>query len=564
MTNPRRVFWIFLAVLAILSAGTAVPRPDAAGRSDDPLALKIDTLLDKTFKAGEPGAALLVKKDGRVMHRKGYGTADLELGIPIEPDMSFRLGSITKQFTAVSILMLEETGKLSVKDPIEKFLPDFPTQGRTITIENLLTHTSGVVDYTSLAEWLPLWRKDMSVSDIIGLFKDKPPDFAPGEHWKYSNSGYILLGAIIEKASGETYENFVQKNIFGPLGMKHSYYGSASRVLSRRIPGYGRDRSGFFNAPCISMTQPYAAGSLLSSVDDLALWNEALLANTLVKKESLERAWAPFKLNDGTSTGYGYGWSISDYQGHRLIEHGGGIMGFSTYGMLFPEDRALILLLTNSAIEDRAPAPFAEKIADLVLGIAPKELKAVPLGEKDLSPLLGVYADWEKTKISISREGTKVFAQISGGAKREIVALSPLEFAYTDRPTRLAFEKNAAAEIVGLTVRGRSGMPDKFVRTAAPLPSERKVAAVDPKIYDRYIGEYTLTPEFILSVTVENGTLMAQATGQPKVQLFPESETSFFLKVVDAQVEFQVDQAGKVTGLVLTQGGQKIPAKKTK
>ena len=564
MTKPRRVFWISLAVILVFSAGRAAWGSIRGARNDDPSAAKIDALLDKTYKTGEPGAALLVKQAGRILRRKGYGTADLELGIPVEPDMSFRLGSITKQFTAVAILMLEERGKLSVKDPIEKYLPDFPTQGRTVTVENLLTHTSGIVDYTSLAEWMPLWRKDMSVVEIIGLFKDKPFDFAPGEHWKYSNSGYILLGAIIEKASGETYPDFIQKNIFDPLGMTHSYYGSASRVLPRRIPGYGRDRNGFTNAAYISMTQPFAAGSLLSSVDDLALWNEALLSNALIKKESRERAWTPFKLNDGTNTGYGYGWSISEYEGHRLVEHGGGIMGFSTYGMLFPDDRVLIVLLTNSAIEDRAPAPFAEKIADLVLDVRRKELKAVTLEEKDLSPLLGVYADWDKTKISISREGTKIFAQASGGAKREIVALSPLEFAFTDRPTRLAFEKNALGEIVGVTMRGRSGIPDKFVRTAKPLPGERKTASVDPKIYDRYAGEYTFTPDFIFIVTVENGRLMAQATGQPKVQLFPESETAYFLKVVDAQVEFQVDAAGKATGLVLTQGGQKIPAQKTK
>ncbi len=564
MTNARRVFWISLAALLIFAAGGAAMRPITGARHDDPPAAKIDALLEKTYKIGEPGAALLIKKDGRILHRKGYGTADLELGIPIEPDMSFRLGSITKQFTAVAILMLEERGKLSVKDPIEKYLPDFPTQGRTITVENLLTHTSGIVDYTSLAEWMPLWRKDMSVPDIMALFKDKPPDFAPGEHWKYSNSGYILLGAIIEKASGEPYADFIQKNIFDPLGMTHSYYGSASRILPRRIPGYGRDRNGFTNSAYISMTQPFAAGSLLASVDDMALWNEALLSNTLIKKESRERAWTPFKLNDGTNTGYGYGWWISDYEGHRLVEHGGGIMGFSTYGMLFPEDRMLIVLLTNSAIEDRAPAPFAEKIADLVLDISRAELKAVTLGEKDLIPLPGVYAGWEKNRISISREGTKVFAQTSGGAKREIIALSPLEFAFTDRPTRLTFEKNTADEIVGLTVRGRSGMPNNFVRTAKPLPAELKIAVVDPKIYDRYAGEYAFTPDFIFTVTVENGKLMAQATGQPKVELFPESETRYFLKVVDAQVEFQVDEAGKATGLVLTQGGQKIPAKKSK
>ena len=565
MTNTKRSWSFFLAAFLFVAAvSLSAGRPAAGFRSDEGLAAKIDALLDKTYKTGEPGAALLVKKDGRILHRKGYGTADLELGIPVDPDMSFRLGSITKQFTSVCILMLEERGKLSIKDPIDKYLPDYPMQGKTISIENLLTHTSGVVDYTSLSEWMPLWRKDMSVAEIIALFKDKPLDFAPGEHWRYSNSGYILLGAIIEKASGETYEDFVRKNIFEPLGMKHSYYGSAMRVLPRRIPGYGLDRNGFANAPYISMTQPYAAGSLLSSVDDLALWNEALLSNTLIKKESLARAWTPFKLNDGTNSGYGYGWEISDYEGHRLIEHGGGIMGFSTYGMLFPDDRISIVLLTNSAIENRSPAPFAEKVADLVLGVTRKELKSVTLGEKDLAPLPGLYIDWQKATISISREGTKIYAQSTGGLKRELAALSPLEFAFTDRPTRLTFEKSAAGEITGLTVRGRVGVPGQFVRIGKAPAAERKVAAVDPKIYDRYAGEYAFTPDFVFVLTIEDGRLMAQATGQPKIELFPESETRWFLKVVDAQVEFQLDGAGKVTGLVLTQGGKNIPAKKTK
>lgn len=549
---------LVLAVTVLLALGAR------GACAQESLSEKVDAILSKTFKTGEPGAALLIKKDGKILMRKGYGTADLELGVPVEPDMSFRLGSITKQFTSVSILMLQERGKLSVTDPIDKYLPDFPTHGQVITIENLLTHTSGIVDYTSLSEWLPLWRKDMTVPEIIALFKDKPLEFAPGEHWKYSNSGYILLGAIIEKAAGGTYENFVQKNIFDPLGMNHSYYGSASRVLPRRIPGYGRDARGFINAPYISMTQPYSAGSLLSSVDDLALWNDAILAGKLIKKESLAPAWTAYTLKDGTSAGYGYGWSVSDYEGHRLIEHGGGIMGFSTYGMLFPDDNALVVLLTNSAIPGRDPMPFAVQAADLTLGITHKEAKAVTLEDKDLAPLLGVYVDWEKNEYSITREGVKVFAQRSGAGKTEIVPISPLEFAVKDRPSRFVFAKNERGEVTGLTVVGRGGPVQKFARTTKSLPSERKIAAVDPAVYGPYAGEYVFTPDFVFTVTIENNKLMAQATGQPKVELFPESETRFFLKEVDAQVEFQKDASGKVTGLLLTQGGQKIPAKKSK
>jgi CubicO group peptidase (beta-lactamase class C family) len=528
------------------------------------LTAKIDALLEKTYKAGEPGAALLIKKDGRILHRKGFGTADLELGLPVAPDMSFRLGSITKQFTAVAILMLEEQGKLSVKDPVDKYLPDFPTPGKTITIENLLTHTSGVVSYTALPEWLPLWRKDMSVAELIGLFKDKPLEFGPGEHWKYSNSGYVLLGAVIEKAAGLTYESFIQKNIFEPLGMTHSYYGSASRVLPWRIPGYDAEGKAFVNAPYISMTQPYAAGSLLSSVDDLVLWYEGLLSGKLIKRESLERAWTPFKLNDGSNTGYGYGWAVSDYRGHRLIEHGGGIMGFSTYGMLFPGDRTLILLLTNSAIAGRDPEPFAVQIADLVLGLAPPEMKPVVLAEADLAPLAGIYADWEKNEVTVVREGASLFAQMPGGSKRALLPLGRLEFAIQDRPTRLVFERKGGGPAESVNTVARNGVGTRFERTAKTPPAERRVAAVDPKILSRYPGEYALAPTFSIVVTLENGRLMTQPTGQPKIEIFPESETRFFLKVVDAQIEFQVDGEGKATGLVLTQGGRKMPAKKTK
>ena len=259
----------------------------------------IDQLLSGTFKPGEPGAAVIVTRKGQTLFRKGYGMADLELQVPIEPDMVFRLGSVTKQFTAVAILMLEEQGKLSVSDPITKFLPDYPTQGHTITVEHLLTHTSGIRSYTEMPEWLPQWRKDFTLNELIDFFKNQPMDFAPDEKWLYDNSGYILLGAIIEKASGQSYEDFIRTKIFEPLGMKHSCYDHTERIIPKRVKGYERTSSGFQNAPYLSMTQPYAAGSLASSVDDLALWNSALWSNKLLKPESLAKAHKAHVLKDG-------------------------------------------------------------------------------------------------------------------------------------------------------------------------------------------------------------------------------------------------------------------------
>ncbi len=562
MSTIKRGFcFLFLAIFIFISASSAQPAGQA---SEKGLTSQVEELLQKVYKAGEPGAAILVKKQGKVLLRKGYGLADMELGIPIEPDMVFRLGSITKQFTAVAILMLAEQKKLSLQDEITKFLPDYPTQGKTITIEHLLTHTSGIKSYTDLPEWLPLLRKDMTLKEIIDFFKDKPMEFSPGERWKYCNSGYILLGAIIEKISGETYEAFLQKNIFDPLGMKHSYYGSASRVIPRRIPGYSKGKIGFENAPYLSMTQPYAAGSLLSSVDDLAIWNEALLAGKLIKRETVEKAFTPYKLKDGTDTGYGYGWFISNYEGHRIIEHGGGIMGFTTYTLLMPEDQAFVALLTNSDIEGRVPEPFAFKITALTLGKPYKEPVAITLEEKAVIPLVGVYVNALNEERYITRDGNRLFSQRDGGSKDEIFPVSPTEFFFKDSFARIKFMKNEKGEVSGLKLVNRIGPVESYAKTTKPLPTGHKEITLDPALYDQYLGEYELAPGFSIVVTKEDNKLMIQATGQEKVEIFPESETKFFLKVVDAQIEFVKDASGKVTELILYQGGQKLEAKKVK
>jgi D-alanyl-D-alanine carboxypeptidase len=549
----------FFAIPVALPSARAMAAPPAP---ETALAAKIEAVMAPLYRPGEPGAAIIVRKDGKTVFRKGYGTADIELNVTVEPDMVFRLGSITKQFTAMSILMLAQEGKLGLQDEITKFLPDYPTQGKRITIEHLLTHTSGIQSYTDMPEWLPLWRKDFTLKELIDLFKDKPMQFEPGRSWAYNNSGYILLGAIIEKISGKTYEEFVTDRIFKPLGMKSSYYGSTERIIPRRIPGYQAGKGGFVNAPYLSMTQPYAAGSLLSTVDDLAVWSDAVFAGKLVRKEWLDKAFTPYKLANGESTGYGYGWFVGDFAGHRSIEHGGGINGFSTYEMTFPEDRLFLAILTNSAIEGRAPEPRAVKIAWLALGLTEPERKAVTLPARDLDAFIGVYANERKQEFYVSREGDKLFAQRQGGAKNELYPASSTEFFLKDNPARFAFVKDAGGRVGGLRIKSRIGPAQVLTKTDKPLPSPRKEVALDPKLYDRLTGDYELAPEFILTIVRRGNKLVSQATGQPEVELFPESETRFFLKVVDAQVDFVLDAAGGVTGLVLYQGGQDLPAKK--
>ena len=555
---------LFLVLLTLASLAAAVPARAAKAADDEALVKKIDEVMTEVYKPGQPGAAIIVRKDGRTILRKGYGTADLELGVAVDPDMIFRLGSITKQFTAVSILILAEQGKIGLGDEITKFLPDYPTQGRKITVEHLLTHTSGIQSYTDMPEWLSLWRKDFSVKELIDLFKDKPMQFEPGERWAYNNSAYVLLGAIIEKVSGESYEKFVDGHIFKPLGMKSSCYGNTERIIPRRIPGYQMGQGGFINAPYLSMSQPYAAGSLLSNVDDLAVWSDAVFSGKLLKKEWLDKAFTPYKLKNGESTGYGYGWFIWDERGHRSIEHGGGINGFTTYEMTFPGDRFFLAVLTNSAIEGRDPEPRAVKVARLALGLPEPDRKPVPVAAKELEPLPGVYEDAAKNEYHITREGGKLFGQRKGGGKNELLPLSPTEFFFAQNPNRLLFVRDAAGAVTELRIEGRIGPAQVFLKTPRPLPSPRKAAAVDPKVYDQYVGDYQLAPGFIITILRRGDKLISQATGQPEVELFPESETRFFLKEVDAQVDFVKDASGLVTGLVVHQGGQDLPGKKIK
>jgi D-alanyl-D-alanine carboxypeptidase len=264
MPHPRPTLRALALVAALALAASAAP---AAARSDaaagPEIAGQMDALLSAAYAPAGPGAAVLVMKDGTPLLRKGYGLANLDLGVPIRPEMVFRLGSITKQFTAVGILRLVHEGKVSLDDDITRFLPEYPTHGLRITVENLLTHTSGIRNYTDMASWLALWRKDFTVPSLIDLFKDKPMQFSPGERFEYDNSCYILLGAILEKASGRGYADFIRQRIFEPLGMKHSYYGAIDPIIPGRVAGYERAGYGFVNATYLSMTQPYAAGSLL-------------------------------------------------------------------------------------------------------------------------------------------------------------------------------------------------------------------------------------------------------------------------------------------------------------
>lgn len=319
-----------------------VTLPACAGPDD------YQALFDEAFPADGPGATALVVRDGEVVFRAAAGLANIELGVPMRPDHVLRIGSITKQFTAAAILMLQDKGKLSVNDDIRQHLPDFNTQGERITIAHLLAHTSGVFNFTDIPGYWrgDLIRTDVSVDEMIELFADQPPRFAPGSDFSYSNSGYVLLGAIIERVSGKSYEEFMRLEIFEPLGLVDTQYGGL-QIVPRRASGYERVGGRYYNALPISMTHPYAAGALLSTVDDLARWNAALFGGELLGEESLRAMTTAATLEDGSVTEYGYGLYVRERDGLRVISHSGGIHGFATSAIYLPDQRVYAVVLSN-------------------------------------------------------------------------------------------------------------------------------------------------------------------------------------------------------------------------
>jgi len=558
---PRR---LVLSVLLLLYALLPAPPARAATAGAD-LVARIDQLLQKTYPAGEPGAAVLVERDGQVLLRQGYGMANLEISVPIRPEMVFRIGSITKQFTAVAVLKLAEQGKLGLDDEITKYLPDYPTHGQRITIENLLTHTSGIKSYTSLAEWRKRIREDLSVAQIVDLFKDQPADFAPGEKWLYDNSGYFLLGAIVEKVTGKPYADWMAETLFTPLGLTHTTYGADAPIVPGRVAGYEGEPGYYQNASYISMTHPYAAGALVSTVDDLDRWARALAAGTLVRKDLLDRMTTSYHLKNGRPTGYGYGLGLWSYAGHRVVEHNGGINGFTTALLTMPDDHLVVVVLSNNADHQPSPDDVSLRIAAIIIGRALEDRKAVPVAPPILDRYVGVYRTDETITRVVRREGDHLVTQrLPGGERTAALAASPTDFFYADFADTVHFTTDASGKVAGLVIEHRNGGTETAPRTTEPLPAEKQAVAVAPALLDGLVGTYALTPQFEIAITREGDHLALQATGQGRLDLFAQSPEEFFLQEVDAAISFHRGPDGKATELVLHQGGRDQTGKRVR
>jgi D-alanyl-D-alanine carboxypeptidase len=310
-----------------------------------------------------PGLTIGVLVNDKLVKIKGYGIANLEWNTPAKPDTIYEIGSITKQFTAESIMILVEQGKVGLDDKISKYIPESPDTWKDITVRNLLNHVSGIKNYTGLIKFLGEMQKNSTHEAFLKLVSPEPLDFAPGTKWAYSNTNFYLLGMIVEKASGQSYGDFVQSHIFDPLGMKTAYLNDQSKVVPGRAGGYSWSGKGWQNAQYVSMAWPYAAGALMMSVEDYAKWVVALDDQKLLKPESYEEMYTPVKLANGEPQKYGFGWVIDTNRQHPRIWHNGGIPGFITEAVRYPADKLSVIVFTNSGTCD--PGEIADGIAGL-------------------------------------------------------------------------------------------------------------------------------------------------------------------------------------------------------
>ncbi|MEZ4416029.1 MAG: serine hydrolase domain-containing protein [Gemmatimonadota bacterium] len=387
-----------------------------------------------------PGVSVAVVRGADTLLMRGYGMVDLEWSVPTPEDASasYEIGSVTKQFTAAAVLQLVEQGKLDLDADVSEVLPEFDTRGHRVPVRRLLDHTSGIKGYTEMPVFGELVAKKLPRDTLVSLVEAEPFEFEPGTAQIYNNSAFFLLGLIIEKASGQSYEDYVREHFFAALGMRDSYYCSERDVHAHAAHGYDGGPTGLRKKGYLDHTWPFAAGSLCSSARDLVTWNRALHGGRVLSAASYREMTTPRPLLDGTAIQYGMGLGISERAGHRLIAHGGGINGFLSEGRYFPDDDLIIVVLQNSAASP-APGVLAGAFEDLVLGPVP-EPRAVAL-DVDLDALVGDYAGpvrGSHMHMAVGRDGDQI--TLMGGGQSEPMRPTYVgEGVWVDRGTRLWF-----------------------------------------------------------------------------------------------------------------------------
>ena len=546
-------------------------------------AAKIQEVLALAHKYGQFNGSALVAENGKVVYKGGFGLANMEWNIPNTPDTKFRLGSITKQFTSTLTMQLVEQGKIKLDAKISDYLPDYRKDiGQKVTIHQLLTHTSGIPSYTSQPGFLEnVSRNPYKVDDFVKKYASGDLEFEPGSKYSYNNSGYFLLGAIIEHVTGKPYEQVLKERIFDPVGMKNTGYDHHDTIIPKRATGYRKTSDGYTNAAYLDMSIPYAAGSIYSTVEDLYLWDQALYSDTLLSAESKALMYKPF-LED-----YAYGWVVQNasfkQNGNNVqtISHNGGINGFTTTIVRFPQEKNLIVMLDNTGTGylDR----LSESIAKILYNqpyeqpkISIVSVLEKTIVEKGIEAGVAQYRD-----LKAKQSATYDFAEgelnqlgyqlLRSGKPKEAIEIFKLNVeAYPQRSNTYDSlgEAYVAVNERELAIQNYKKSlelnPNNTSAAAALKRLETPTVTIDPKVFDAYVGEYEIAPGFVLCVFREGDKFMTQATGPPAFEIVPESETVFSPRAFPAKLTIVKDTDGKVNAIRLDQRGRVTNGKRIK
>lgn len=539
---------------------------------------KIDALVKQYYEYGQFNGSILVAENGKIIYKKGFGMANMEWNIPNGADTKFRIASVTKQFTAALVLQLVEEGKIRLDAHITDYLPDYRKDtGGKVTIHQLLNHTSGIPDYKNVSS-NPYSPADFAKKHVSGDF-----EFEPGAKYRYNNGGYSILGAIIEKVTGKSYETVLRERILKPLGMTNSGYAHNSTLLEKQASSYEKTPAGYINAPYIDMSIPYAAGSMYSTVEDLYKWDQALYEDKILSAESKRLMFTPGLGN------YGYGIRITDQplgksdRKTKVIWHGGaGVNGFASLISRAVETRQTVIILDNGG-----NALNLSKITTSILGIlngqpydAPKKSIAETLyktaTEKDVASVIAEYRrlkaenspafDFSESELNTLgyqllnmkrvKDAIEIFklnAEMFPASSNVYDTLGEAHLADGNKDSALANYKKA----IELDPKNANAL-----RIVKQL--EGKETKIDSSGFEAYVGDYQVTPKLVLTITREGDKLFGQLTGQPKLAIEAVSETQFTIPEVKANISFEKDAAGAVVGLILTQGSRTVNARKIK
>ncbi len=538
---------IVLSLLTAAAPAVALPADFKA---------QADKMLADSYAANGPGAAVIVTENGKTVYAAGRGMADVDGKIAITPATRFRLGSITKQFTAAAIMKLVEQGKVSLDDPLTKFVPDYPAPNGKATVRQLLNHTGGMMPYTQIPGFMANGvDRPYTTQQLIAAFKDAPPLFAPGAQYAYNNSGYALLGAILEKVTGKSWDQAVGDLVTGPLRLTTIRSGIGADGTPGMAAGYTDEDGRIVPAAKIHMSVPHGAGALVGTVGDMATWGQALHHGKVVSPASYAAMIAPTTTADGRTEPYGFGLQIGDVRGRREIGHGGGINGFSTDSLFLPDQQIFVAVFANSDSPRIETSVVARKLAALAVGDAYPSFTKTAIDPKSIEAALGVYDFGSAKRTFFVRDG-KMIMQREGGPPLEVFSAGGNRFFYGSDSLSWFELTGAPGAIRQIAFYGEGATRPVTGSRTAPPPVETAAVAVPAATLATYIGSYTSLVGIFVFTQDANG-LVVKLGEQPAFPLKATSATTFEIPQVGAKIRFNVKD-GKAATITLFQGGQEI------